>query len=80
MYCRMWRGNTLNLGCDQKKCTFRVMSIDMSNILQDMLELLGSWTLSDVRFSKKLENLVFRKLDLFPSSDEWETPILSSVP
>jgi hypothetical protein len=32
------------------------MSIDMSIKLQDMLELLGSWTLSDVRYFKKLKN------------------------
>jgi hypothetical protein len=38
-------------------------------------ELLDFWTLSIVRYSKKLENTTFRKLDLFPSSGEvWETP------
>jgi hypothetical protein len=31
-------------------------------------ELLGVWTLSIVRYSKKLESATFRKLDLFPSS------------
>jgi hypothetical protein len=33
-------------------------------------ELLGFWTLSINRFSKKLENTPFQKLDLFPSSGE----------
>jgi hypothetical protein len=34
-------------------------------------ELLGFWILSVVRYSKKtLKDTTFRKLDLFPSSDE----------
>jgi hypothetical protein len=41
-----------------------------------MSKLLGSWTLSVVRYSKKLENSVFLKLYLFPSSGEWETRTL----
>jgi hypothetical protein len=32
--------------------------------------LLGFWTLSSVRYSKKQKNTTFRKLDLFPSSGE----------
>jgi hypothetical protein len=34
------------------------------------LKLLGVWTLSIVWYSKKLENTMFQKLDLFPSSGE----------
>jgi hypothetical protein len=37
-------------------------------------ELLGFWTSSIVQYSKKLENRMFWKLDLFPPSDEAETP------
>jgi hypothetical protein len=33
-------------------------------------ELLGFWTLSIIQYSKKLEKTTFRKLYLFPSSDE----------
>jgi hypothetical protein len=33
--------------------------------------LLGIWTLSIVRYCRKLENTIFWKLDLFPSSGEW---------
>jgi hypothetical protein len=33
-------------------------------------ELLGFWTLSIVQYSKKLDNTMFWKLDLFPSSGE----------
>jgi hypothetical protein len=32
-------------------------------------ELLGFWTLSIIRYSKKRENTTFRNLDLFPSSE-----------
>jgi hypothetical protein len=35
-----------------------------------MSELLGFWTFSIVRYSRKLENTTFRKLNLFPSSGE----------
>jgi hypothetical protein len=37
---------------------------------KNVSELPGFWTLSIVRYSKKLENTTFRKLDLFPSSGE----------
>jgi hypothetical protein len=39
-------------------------------------ELLSFWTLSIVRYSKKLKNTTFRKLDLFPSPGQGggETP------
>jgi hypothetical protein len=32
--------------------------------------LLGFWTLSTVRYSKKQRNTAFRKMDLFPSSGQ----------
>jgi hypothetical protein len=35
-------------------------------------KLLSFWTLSIVRYSKKREDTTFLKLDLFPSSGEWE--------
>jgi hypothetical protein len=41
-------------------------------------ESLGLWTLSIVQISKYLENAMFQKLDLCPSSGEGrETPALS---
>jgi hypothetical protein len=39
----------------------------------DGVELMRLWTLSIVRYPKKLKNSMFRKLDLFPSSGDGET-------
>jgi hypothetical protein len=45
--------------------------------LHNESEVLGIWTLSVVRHFKQVENMAFRKLDLFPSSRERrETPTL----
>jgi hypothetical protein len=36
----------------------------------DKKKLLGFWTLSNVQYSEKLGNTMFRKLNMFPSSGE----------
>jgi hypothetical protein len=49
-----------------------VLSLKRSKVSES----LGFWTLSIVRNSKQLGNSMYRKLDLFPSSCEGETPTL----
>jgi hypothetical protein len=54
-------------------CTGEVF---ISNLFPDTKyykwELLGFWTFSIVRYSGKIEDMMFRELDLFPSSGKGE--------
>jgi hypothetical protein len=48
----------------------------LTMVYNTQTELLGFWTLFIIQYSKKLENTMFQKLDLFLSSGERETPTL----
>jgi hypothetical protein len=73
-----FRSSQLNITRNLHEVRIEIRFYNVQTMVYNTQNYWGFWTLSIFRYSEKIENTKFRKLNLFPSSDEGQTPTLFS--